>query len=264
MAEPVLVSDDGAVRTITLFRPEQRNSLDYATGHELLCHVTEAARARSVRAIVLGGTERAFCSGDDLDALERHLNGDDSLLPACRETGDAFYLRVCEEILAAGKPVIAAVSGVAVGPGTELACAADLRVGGPGTRLGCGLIRVGHSGIFAMLSRVVGADRATELYLTGRLVEAPEALRLGLLHRVAPDDEAVAATAAALAQELAEGPTRAIALFKELRERCESVPARQALRLQNQFHRRCWAEVHDSVEGTRAVLQRRRPRFSGR
>ncbi|MFJ8813867.1 enoyl-CoA hydratase/isomerase family protein [Amycolatopsis thermoflava] len=262
-SEIKVTSRDG-VTIIGLDRPKHANGLDYASGRALLDAVTRATRDDEVRAIVLTGHGGVFCAGDDLGALERYLDGEASAVPASRDTGNPFYIRVCEALLSAPKPVVAAVSGVAMGPGVELACAADLRVGGPGTRMGCGLVRAGHSGVAALLQRVLGPSRTTELYLTGRLMSAEEALRAGLLHRLTDRDDAIIEEATELAVSLAAGPTRAIGLFKELRERIDGHPARCALRLQGQFHQRSWDEVDDSTEGIRAILEHRRPRFTGR
>ncbi|WP_052745600.1 enoyl-CoA hydratase/isomerase family protein [Allosalinactinospora lopnorensis] len=263
MSDCVLVRAIGSVRLIILNRPERRNGLDYEMGLRLLSEVVEASRDDEVRAIVLSGEGTAFCAGDDIATLQRYMEGDPSTAPAWRETSDAFYVRICEELLLTRKPVIAAVKGAAVGAGTELVCAADLRIGGPGTRLGSALITIGHVGATAMLQRVVGPARATEIYLSGRLVQAEEAMRLGLLDRLADDDEKVLDLAVETATSLAEGPTRAIGLFKELRERTEGLPALHALRLQDQFHHRSRTEVADSTEGPLAYLERRNPRFTG-
>ncbi|PWV80273.1 2-(1,2-epoxy-1,2-dihydrophenyl)acetyl-CoA isomerase [Prauserella marina] len=264
MSASVVEDRDKDVVVISLDRPQRRNSLDYDSGRRLLEAVVGAARSVDVRAIVLRGTGEAFCAGDDLAAIEGFRAGDVGVAPASADTGEAFYLKVCEELLLAPKPVIAAVRGAAIGPGVELACAADLRVGGPGTRLGCGLIHAGHVGVAAMLRRVVGPARATEIFLTGRMVEAAEASRIGLLDRIAPNDQSVTDTAITLAQQLAAGPTKAIGLFKDMRERCEGQSALYALRLQDRYHQLSHNEVADSEEGLRALRERRQPRFAGR
>ncbi|WP_435120902.1 enoyl-CoA hydratase/isomerase family protein [Amycolatopsis thermoflava] len=261
-AQVQLDCQDG-VLTVMLNRPESGNGLDFETGKALLAAVADGAADTSVRVIVLLGSGGIFCSGDDLDSLRKYADGDVAAAPASADTADAFYVRICEEIVLAPKPVLAAVNGVAIGPGAEIACAADLRIGGPGSRIGCGLIRVGHVGIGAMLRRVVGPARATEIFLSGRLVGADEAHRIGLLDRLVREDEQVVDEALRLARDLACGPTKAIALYKELRERSIEQPVLSALRMQDRFHRRSHAEVADSDEGLRALLHGRKPHFTG-
>lgn len=261
-APSVLLDDQDGVRTLTLNRPRQRNGLNRELSEAFLSGLVQAAQAPEVRCIVINGAGPAFCAGDDLATVNAFLDGDRTHAPAVAATGDAHYLRICEEILSAPKPVIVGVHGAVAGAGTEIACAADYRLASTDAQIGSGLVRVGHVGNAAMLPRVVGAARATEIFLTGRLVAADEAQRIGLVDRVVPD-ESLAVELCGFAAQLAAGPTKAIAMFKELRERAAGQPALFALRLQDRFHIRSHSELADGTEGPRAFLERRAPRFSG-
>ncbi|WP_218951931.1 enoyl-CoA hydratase/isomerase family protein [Amycolatopsis anabasis] len=256
---PVRTEIAARVGTITLNRPERRNALDREAAFALLAAVERFSAAEEVRAIVLTGTGNAFCAGDDVGTIA----GDGAELPRFPGSGEMIYLRIAETLLASPKPVIAAVNGAAVGAGAELACAADLRIAARTARIGSGLVHVGQVGNLALLGRVVGFARATEIYLTGRLLSAEEAHRIGLVDRIVAGDEFASATAQ-LAASLAAGPTRVIGLFKELRERCLGQPAAAAIRLQDSYHERALAESADAHEGFRAYLDRRAPKFTGR
>ncbi|WP_046469374.1 enoyl-CoA hydratase/isomerase family protein [Allosalinactinospora lopnorensis] len=247
---------------LTMNRPDRRNALNRELGERLIEALTEVGRDPEVRCVVLTGAGGAFCAGDDLDAVADFLAGDRSSGPADEVTGDSHYLRVCEAMVRCPKPVIAGVDGVAAGAGTELACAADYRMASDRARIGSMLVRVGHFGTAVLLPRVVGPSRATEIYLTGRLVEADEAERIGLVHTVVPATE-FQASLRALARTLAQGPTKSIAYFKELREAAWGQPVEYGLRLQDLYHIRSHTEIADAEEGPRAFLEGREPVFGG-
>ena len=261
-APPLLEQRDGAVATLVLNRPARRNCLDHDLAQRLLAALDRCCADPGVRAIVLTGAGTAFCSGDDLAYAETCLRGDFTGAPIDPDTHEHLYLRICAKVLAAPKPVIAAINGLSAGAGTEIACAADYRLAAAGARLGTGLLRVGYVGGVAMLARVVGPARATEMYLTSRLVPAAEALQIGLVDRVVPGG-GFTAELAALAEGLAAAPTAAVGLFKQLRERTAGAAASEALRLQDEYHHRSAAEVADIAEGVRAFAERRAPRFAG-
>lgn len=251
------------VLRLTLNRPARRNALDRATGTALLQAVQKAAADAGVRVVVLTGAGPAFCAGDDIATLDAMFAGRTGDEPSMRETGDALYLRIAEAMIQCPKPVVAAINGAAAGAGAEIACAADIRIAAASARIGSGLVHIGQFGSAALLPRVVGPARATELYISGRLVPADEAARIGLVHEVVPDQE-LPARVDLLARELAGRATKAIGLFKEARERMYGQPVEFGLRLQDAYHTRCMTEVADAVEGARAFLERRPPRFEGK
>lgn len=255
------------IAELTLNRPHRRNAFDHELGTALLGAIRRASADPAARVIVVRGNGTAFCAGDDIATLEAMLvdgvaASDTETVAVVRDTGDSLYLRIAEALLSAPKPVLVAINGDAAGAGTELACAGDLRIMRDGARIGSALVRIGQLGHAALLPRVVGPARATELFLSGRLIDAAEAERIGLVHeRVAAD--AFDARVDELAHELAARPTRAIGLFKELRERAHGLSAVDAARLQDTYHARCMREVEDAVEGARAFVEKRAPRFSG-
>ncbi|MFE6104819.1 enoyl-CoA hydratase family protein [Streptomyces laurentii] len=210
-----LTVDDG-VATITLDRPDKLNALTFGAYADLRDLLAELSRERSVRALVLGGEGRGFCSGGDVDEIIGATLAMDTaqLLDFNRMTGQTVRaLRECPI------PVIAAVHGVAAGAGAVLALAADFRVADPTARFAFLFTRVGLSGgdmgAAYLLPRVVGLGHATRLLMLGDPVGAAEAERIGLISELTEAGDA-GTRAAALARRLAEGPALAYAQTKAL------------------------------------------------
>jgi 2-(1,2-epoxy-1,2-dihydrophenyl)acetyl-CoA isomerase len=204
----VLVERDGAVATVRLNRPQAMNSLDIATKDLLVTALTEVAEDPSVRCVVLTGSGRAFCVGQDLREHITFLQSDD---PSLWETVAKHYNPVVELLATMNKPVIAAVNGVAAGAGAGFALAADFRVlvDTAGFNLAfAGIALSCDSGTSWSLQRIVGPAKAKELLLLPRTVPADECLALGLVTTVVSAD-AFEATVRELATTLAAGPTLA-------------------------------------------------------
>lgn len=213
MTDPVLYERDGGVATITLNRPDSMNSLDLQAKQTLLAAVRDAAEDPGVRAVVLTGTGRGFCVGQDLKEHIELIRGGD---PAPLRTVAEHYNPIVLAIAGMPKPVVAAVNGMAAGAGASLAFAADFRIAGAGAKFLMAFAKIGLSvdtGASWTLPRLIGRARATELMLLAQPVDAARALELGLVTEVVSDEE-LPQRSAALAGELAEGPTLAYAAIK--------------------------------------------------
>lgn len=261
---PLLTQQHEGVLWLRLNRPEVLNALDRRLGQELIAALERARYDDEVRAIVLTGEGRAFCSGDDIGGVKAFLEGDWDHASAAIDVHDrsALYLRAAIAMVQCPKPIVAAINGACFGAGTELACAADIRCIARTARIGSSLVRIGEVGHAAFLGAVVGASRAFEIYVSGRVVSPDEALSIGLAHHVF-DDAQFGEAVAALARQLAELPTRVIGLQKKLRNDCEGRSLIERALIQEQAHRRCMSEMADAREGALAFLEKRPPRFTG-
>ena len=207
-AAPVLLDVSGGVATVTFNRADAMNALDTPTKELLLSTLQRVAEDAEVRVVVLTGTGRAFCVGQDLREHIALLQSQDESL---WQTVPEHYNPIVELIATMNKPVIAALNGVAAGAGAGFALAADFRVlvDTAGFNLAfAGIALSCDSGSSWSLPRLVGTARAKELLLMPRTVRAEEALALGLATRVVPADELVDVVAE-LAGTLAAGPTLA-------------------------------------------------------
>lgn len=217
-SEPaVLVSRDDtdpAVAVLTLNRPAKYNALTVELKEALLPAITGVAADDTVRAVVLTGSGKAFCVGQDLGEHAAALEKDPTTaLGTVRE----HYNPVLRALTGTPKPVVAAINGPCVGAGLGLALAADLRVAAAGLKFGTAFTGIGlsaDSGLSATLAHAVGVSRATELLLLGEQFTAEDARSWGLVRDVVPAGE-VLDSALDLARRLATGPTRAYAEVKE-------------------------------------------------
>lgn len=207
---------DGAVATITLDRPEARNAYSDEMCAQLCASFDRAEQDPQVRAIVLTGAGKSFHAGGDVKAMQARagmFRGDPAEL---RQRYLDGIQAVPRRIAALRKPLVCAVNGAAIGAGLDLACMCDLRVAARSAKLGSTFVKVGlvpgDGGAF-FLARTVGFPRALELMLRGRVLDADEAQRIGLVHEVV-DDDALAGRARALADELASLPPDALQLTK--------------------------------------------------
>src|SRR5262245_7912890 len=205
--EPTLLeTTDGGV--LTLNRPERRNALDVALITALSRRLAAAGEERAVRCVVLTGAGGAFCAGADLKEVMTGAGPDDDVM-------EGAYNPAIRALRRMPKPVVAAVDGVATGYGASLALAADIRLASERARFSFIFVRIGltlDGGASWLLPRAVGL-RASELAMTGDLIDAAEAYRIGLVNHVHPAAE-LAAAAGALARRLADGPPLALAAIK--------------------------------------------------
>lgn len=258
MPETIAVVQDEGVMTITLNRPDVLNAFNETMLRELHDALRRGARDAAVRCVVLTGAGRGFCSGQDL--RNRASTGTFSFGVSLR----SGYNPVILQIRTMEKPVIAAVNGVAAGAGCSLALAADLRIASDRASFIEVFARVGlvpDSGSTYLLPRLVGLGKAFELAYTADPVEAPEALRLGLVNRVVPHDDLVP-QAAALARRLAGGPTRGYGLTKRALNFGLHATLEQSLAYEA-YLQEIAGRTADFREGVAAFLEKRQARFTG-
>lgn len=258
---PVRYEVDGAVGTITLARPEARNALDTATKDALLAAVRAAADDPAVRCVLLTGSGSAFCVGQDLREHADLLARGDA---APWRTVLEHYNPVVTALATMGKPVVAAVNGVAAGAGASLAMAADLRLvaASAGFNLAfAGVALSADSGASWTLPRLVGWGRARDLLLRPRTVGAREALEIGLATEVVADAD-LPDRAREVAARLAAGPTAAYAALRRALafSATHDLPASLAAEAQEMA---CTGATADHVEAVTAFLAKRPPRFAG-
>jgi len=256
---PVLYERDEAVATLTLNRPEVLNALDDAITRALLEAVERAAADETVRAVVVTGAGRGFSSGADLASVK----------PAVAlDLGRLLRERYHPLILAMRrmpKPVICAVNGAAAGAGMSIALAGDIVLAARSAYFVQAFSKIGlvpDAGSTWMLPRLVGEGRARALAMLGERLDAETAQRIGLVWEV-HDDGALLPAAHALAKQLSQRPTRALALIKETfdgtMERALDEQLEREASLQTLAGR-----TEDFREGVAAFLERRAPRFRGR
>jgi enoyl-CoA hydratase/carnithine racemase len=252
----------GRVGVITLNRPERKNPLtfeSYAELRDLFRALTDAA---AVRAIVLTGAGGNFCSGGDVHEIIGPLTrlDYDGLLRFTTMTGDLVKaMRHCPQ------PIIAAIDGVCAGAGAILAMASDFRLGTARAKTAFLFTRVGLAGCdmgaCALLPRIIGHGRASELLFTGRAMSAEEGTAWGFFNRLLPPEEVLAA-AAALADELAAGPSFAHAMTKKMLHQEWDMPIDAAIDAEAEAQAICM-QTEDFRRAYRAFVAKQRPVFEG-
>ena len=250
----------GGVARITLNRPERLNALTFEVYRELTDTFAALRSETEVRAVVVTGAGRAFCSGGDVRDIIGELQGRDArgLLEFTRMTCE-----LVRNIRLLRKPVVAALNGTTAGAGACIALAADLRIASAEARIAFLFVKVGLSGADMgaafLLPRVVGLSKATELLYTGDFITAEEAERVGLYNRVVPAEELERETLA-LAERLARGPAFALAMTKEMLDREWEVSLDTALEWEAQAQAACMQHP-DYGEAFRAFAEKREPKF---
>ena len=255
-------AETGAIARITLDRPDTLNALTFGMYRGLTETFLDLARKESVRAVVLTGRGRAFCTGGDV----REIIG--PLLEMDRAQLLEFTRLTCDLIgamRALPQPIIASLNGPVAGAGAVIAIASDVRIASETARIGFVFVKVGLAGADMgaawLLPRLVGLGRATELLMTGDFVDAADALRMGLYNRVVPSERLDEETQA-WADRLARGPAPGLRATKRALEEEQFMTLSQALGYE--------AEVQaalmlgwDFREGHRAFVEKRPPRFTG-
>lgn len=245
------------IATITISRPEKMNALDDATVGELGAAIDEARLRDDVAGVIITGAGRAFVAGADIAELA-------SQTPMVAKARARAGQEVLRRIETSPKPVIAAVNGFALGGGCELAMACHIRIASDKAKFGQPEVKLGLTpgyGGTQRLPRLVGKGRALELLLTGDMIDAADAHRIGLVNRVVRDDELLPSARAMLRLIIANGPL-AVALCIEAVDRGLEMPLEAGLVLEAN-HFSVSAATEDMSEGTSAFLEKRTPNFRG-
>jgi enoyl-CoA hydratase/carnithine racemase len=259
-------SVDDRVATITLDRPARKNPLTFESYRELISAFRALQKMDDVKAVVITGAGGNFSSGGDVHEIigplvELREDGDlDGLLSFTRMTGSLVSaMRDCPQ------PIVAAIDGVCAGAGAILAMASDMRYGTPASRVAFLFVRVGLSGAdmgaCAILPRIIGHGRATELLYTGRFMSADEADRWGFYNRVI-DPDSILSEAQAMAHSLAYGPTFAHALTKRCLHHEWAMAIDDALTLEAEAQALCM-QSEDFARAYRAFAAKQIPVFEG-
>jgi 2-(1,2-epoxy-1,2-dihydrophenyl)acetyl-CoA isomerase len=252
---PLILTDlRNGIGTITLNRPEKLNAFAGTMREDLLQSLRDLAGDGQCRVVVITGAGRAFCAGGDVEFMSSlQQRGDVDGMRKLLDAGGAVVVQIVEM----PKPVIASINGVAAGAGCNLALACDYRIASQQARLGETFVRIGlHPdwGGTWLLPRLVGQSRAFEILATGRMVEAAEALAIGMVDRVVSD---LAGETGAFADALAASPASVIADIKRALTRTQANDLRAQLELEREHQLRAFLSV-DARQRMAAFLEKRR------
>jgi enoyl-CoA hydratase len=246
------------IATITVNRPDKLNALNAATIGELGDAIDEVRRRDDIGAAILTGAGRAFVAGADISELAAQT-------PMQAKQRALRGQHVFRSFETSPKPIVAAVNGFALGGGCELAMACHIRIASEAAKFGQPEVKLGICpgyGGTQRLPRLVGMGRALQLLMTGEIIDATEAYRIGLVNRVVPAAELLGAADALLRQMLANAPLALASCIDAVVSGIEA-PIEYALNLEAN-HFALLAGSQDMAEGTRAFLEKRPPSFSGR
>jgi 2-(1,2-epoxy-1,2-dihydrophenyl)acetyl-CoA isomerase len=260
---PLDVEISDGIATLTMLRPEAMNGLDRDLKEALLTAVTETAANDAVRVVVLTGSGRAFCAGQDLKELLRvRAEGDTEYI---ENTVAQHYNPIVTALATMPKPVIAAVNGVAAGAGASLALACDFRIVAESAGFNFAFAGVALScdtGSSWTLPRLVGTARAIDLLYFPRTVKSAESLEIGLASRVVADADLASATRD-LAEKLANGPTAAYGSIRRSVAFAASHDFQEALAFEGEMMA-LTSKTQDHPEAVAAFVEKRAPQFTGR
>jgi methylglutaconyl-CoA hydratase len=251
---------DGQIVTLTLNRPDKRNAISTPMIEDLFATLGAAEADKNVRVVILTGAGKAFCSGMDLETLQALAKQTlDQNLEDSRRMAKMFQL-----VYSFRKPLITAVNGAAIAGGCGLATLSDFTLAVPGAKFGYTEVRIGFipALVSVMLRRQVGEKHARDLLLSGRLIDAAEAFRLGLVTELVPPDDLMK-RAREVANMLIEASPTSLALTKRLLLRYDEKEVREELELATRENAQIRA-TEDFREGLASFLEKRPPKWTGR
>ncbi len=269
MTQELLETIEGGIATLTMNRPEARNALTREMMYALAEALPRLAADAAVRAVVLTGAGKAFCSGGDVKGFAKRAAGNAGAAAEMSFDQKVTDLRMRMEtsrwLHEMPKPTLAVLPGAAAGAGLSLALACDMRIAADDAKFTTAFSKIGVSGDFGgsyFLTHLVGAARARELYFSGRVVLADEALQMGMVNRVVPAGQ-LAAAAQSWAAELAALPTVAVGYMKRnlnaaLHRSLGDVLDTEAIHMIRTF------ETEDHKGAAVAFVEKRAPQFKGR
>ncbi len=259
--DPILISRDGHVVTLTLNRPDIRNAMDVALTEAFSAAVEGVRADPDVRALIITGAGSAFCAGGDLSWIKP---GPDANVPDMRAKMRSFYPRFLG-VRSLDIPVIAAINGHAVGAGLCLAMACDIRIASQEAKLSAPFTRLGmHPGMAAtyLLTRLIGAARAADLLFTSRTIDGAEAERMGLVNRAVPASDVVKVANETAAMIAANAPLP-MGMVKRAIYIAEHADISTMLEYEGLAQPITMATA-DLQEGLSAVREKRAPNFEGK
>ncbi|MGE0600010.1 MAG: enoyl-CoA hydratase/isomerase family protein [Dehalococcoidia bacterium] len=261
--ETIILETTGAIGRITLNRPQRLNAINVRMGYELLDALTRLEEDAAVRAIILTGAGRSFCSGDDLSGLESEgysrAKGPDEIKNYVH--APYRWIQVVDAIRRLPKPVIAAVRGHAHGAGLNLAMAADLRVASETANFAIPFVKWAMATGVNQLHYFLPLGIVMEMAFTGDSIDGARAERLGMVNRLVPDPELEGASEL-LAERLAEGPTTSLGLTKAAIHKGWWRTIDEAYDFQA-VAQTLAGQTADREEGRRAFLEKRAPEYTG-
>ncbi len=256
----ILVAVDSGVMRITLNRPDVLNAFTLAMSHEVREALELARGDKSVRAVLITGSGRGFCAGQDLTDVPQAIEGRYDLGSTVRQT----YNPLIALIRQLPKPVVCAVNGVAAGAGANLAIACDIVIASESASFIQSFAKIGlipDSGGTFFLPRAVGLPMATALMMLGEKVTAIRAAELGMIYKAVPA-ESLDAEAMQIATQLAEMPTRALGLIKRALNSSMAHSLDEQLKAEEELQSEA-GKTADFIEGVAAFNEKRKPAFKG-
>jgi 2-(1,2-epoxy-1,2-dihydrophenyl)acetyl-CoA isomerase len=256
-ANPLLFQKDGPIATISLNRPERKNALLFSMRAQLADLCDQINDDPSIRAVILTGIGNDFCSGADVSEM-----GKAAISGAL--TRARHMQRVITSLSHVQKPLIGAVRGFALGMGLSLSLACDYIVAGESMRMGCVQRKIGlcpDAGNVWFLTRLIGVAKAKDLVFSARMWGAEEALNMGMVHKVVPNEH-ILDEALLVAKSFADGPTLALAAAKYMFERASSASLEEFMEMEGSWVP-LLAQSVDFKEGTRSFVEKRPPSFAG-